>query len=113
MGSWLSVAFVGVVALFCVALRVKVRRRRSHRRNRNREPRRSRAKLSAFPKAGNAYSVIDVRKTFPNAYASWSPAEDKLLRELFGGGKNVRELAVTFNRRPGAIRSRLRKLGLR
>ena len=53
-----------------------------------------------------------VRETNPNAYLSWDKAQDEKLRELFVRGSSVVDLAKTFNRTSGAIKSRLVKLGL-
>ena len=53
-----------------------------------------------------------VRETNPNAYLSWDKAQDEKLRELFVRGSSVVDLAKTFNRTSGAIKSRLAKLGL-
>ncbi len=46
------------------------------------------------------------------AYEKWSPEEDGELVRKHGMGSNISELSVHFGRRPGAIRSRLKKLGL-
>lgn len=53
-----------------------------------------------------------IRKIYPNAYLSWDKAQDEKLRELFTKGSSVANLADTFSRTSGAIRSRLAKLGL-
>jgi hypothetical protein len=53
-----------------------------------------------------------IRETNPNAYVSWDQAQDEKLRELFVKGSSVVDLAKTFSRTSGAIRSRLAKLGL-
>jgi len=49
----------------------------------------------------------------PNAYENWSEEQEKFLSENFKSGMTVNELAKHLQRKPGAIRSRLRKLGLR
>lgn len=53
-----------------------------------------------------------VRWEFPKAYMPWTESEDEMLRELFASGQNTRQLSVVFKRKRGAIRSRLKKLGL-
>jgi nucleoside-triphosphatase THEP1 len=53
-----------------------------------------------------------IRETNPDAYASWDQAQDEKLRELSIKGSSVVDLAKTFNRTSGAIKSRLAKLGL-
>ncbi|MCK4340340.1 MAG: DUF3276 family protein [Phycisphaerae bacterium] len=57
-------------------------------------------------------TVAEIRKRYPNAYKAWSPEDDQALRAAFEKGRGIRELARDFGRNAGAIRSRLRKLGL-
>ena len=59
-----------------------------------------------------AYKVDDVRQTYPKAYERWAPDEDEQLKVKYQEGVSVSELATYFQRQPGAIRSRLAKLGL-
>lgn len=58
------------------------------------------------------YFVDEIRKKFKKAYMPWTEAEDNNLKDLFAKGKTVRKLAEIFERKRGAIRSRLRKIGL-
>lgn len=53
-----------------------------------------------------------VAKEYPQAYRRWTPAEEAQLREEIGTGKSIEEIAELHHRRPGAIRSRVQKLGL-
>ena len=53
-----------------------------------------------------------IREKFPNAYAKWTPQLDEDLREAFQANQNIHVLAEMFERKPGAIQSRLRKLAL-
>jgi hypothetical protein len=55
----------------------------------------------------------ELRLQYPKAYISWTAEEDELLRKRFGEGQTIRRLSEQFQRKPGAIRSRLRKLGLK
>ena len=64
------------------------------------------------PKGTGAYSVDAVRKNFAKAYMPWTGEEDVQLEKIFNKGKSVRELARIFNRKEGAIHSRLRKIGV-
>lgn len=64
------------------------------------------------PKDAGAYSVDDVRKNFAKAYMPWTVEEDDLLKKTFNKGKSVREMAKIFERKEGAIHSRLRKIGV-
>ena len=43
----------------------------------------------------------------------WSSEQDELLKEYFEKGLSVSEMANKFQRKSGAIRSRIKKLGLR
>jgi F-box protein 18 (helicase) len=52
------------------------------------------------------------RKNNPNAYKPWSIILDRELRGQFIGGRPMKELARHFGRDAGAIRARLKKLGL-
>lgn len=58
------------------------------------------------------YSIENIRKTHSRAYASWGESEDERLRQRFRQGVTINNLAVEFQRKPGGIRSRLKKLGL-
>lgn len=53
-----------------------------------------------------------IREQYPNAYRPWDEAQDEKLRELFTKNLSVSDLAKTFGRKSGAIRSRLVKLEL-
>ena len=58
------------------------------------------------------YSVYACQQEFPNAYLPWTEADDLELRRLLCNGATMEELSVHFQRKPGAIVSRLKKLGL-
>lgn len=58
------------------------------------------------------YSVYACRQDFPNAYTPWTENDDAELLSLWGEGATVEELAEHFQRKPGAIHSRIKKLGL-
>lgn len=62
--------------------------------------------------SGGWTSFEKIRETHPNAYRPWDIAQDEKLRELFSERISVSELAEIFGRNKGAIRSRLKKLGL-
>lgn len=63
-------------------------------------------------KSDKNYFVDEIRKNFAKAYMPWTESEDKKLRELFAKGKTTRELSEMFERKRGAIHSRLRKISL-
>lgn len=57
-----------------------------------------------------SYNVAFIRRRYPRACAKWSESEDAQLKQAHK--QAVRELAKLLQRRPGSIRSRLRKLDL-
>ena len=59
-----------------------------------------------------AYSIKHIRKTHPRAYAPWTKEEDERLRKRYRQGVTISNLAIEFQRQPGGIRSRIKKLGL-
>jgi len=59
-----------------------------------------------------AYDIEQIRREYPKAYAKWTEEEDARLRNEHFQGRTANELAKSFQRKPSAIRSRLRKLGL-
>jgi hypothetical protein len=63
------------------------------------------------PRASTTFA--EIRQSHPKAYLPWTQEEDGKLREAFGSCNDIDVLADTFGRKPGAIESRLRKLGLR
>ncbi len=63
-------------------------------------------------KNGIQTNLEKIREQHPNAYLPWDEAQDEKLRELFIKNLSVSDLAKTFGRKSGAIRSRLVKLEL-
>ncbi|MBE0415472.1 MAG: hypothetical protein IBX36_02900 [Dehalococcoidia bacterium] len=59
-----------------------------------------------------AYDVKEIREKYSKAYTKWTEDEDNSLRNEYLRGKTVEGLARDFQRKPGAIRSRLLRLGL-
>ena len=53
-----------------------------------------------------------MRETHGNAYAPWTEAEEKDLKRRHHEGETVDAIAASLGRKPGAIRSRLKKLAL-
>lgn len=58
------------------------------------------------------YSLEEVRKKHQKAYAKWTREEEELLIDNLAEGLNVKEIAEILGRQPGAISSRINKLGL-
>ena len=56
--------------------------------------------------------IEETRKTYPNAYRSWSQEEEDRLAELYRGGMGKDVLVKELGRQPGGIETRLRTLGL-
>ena len=61
---------------------------------------------------GKLDTLEKIRLQYPRAYEKWADDEDTRLQEGYNKGLSVPQLSETFRRQPGAIRSRLRKLGL-
>ena len=59
-----------------------------------------------------SHDVEEIRQTFPRAYQPWTADEEEKLRSQFLDGSSPDELAADLGRQPGAIRSRLTRLGL-
>ena len=58
------------------------------------------------------YSVYACRQEYPNAYNPWNEEDDSKLTALWCEGATIEEIASCFQRKPGAILSRIKKLGL-
>ncbi len=69
-------------------------------------------KVLEFLGINKAQSLDEIRRKYPKAYERWTSDEDMQLRARYQEGIGIDDLAAYFERRPGAIRSRLAKLGL-
>lgn len=58
------------------------------------------------------YSLYACKQEFPNAYNPWNEEDDSKLTNMFYQGATTKEIAEFFQRKPGAIISRIKKLGL-
>jgi F-box protein, helicase, 18 len=63
--------------------------------------------------SGKTFSVELVRTKNGEAVKPWTPEQDKKLTELFNNNSSDSEIIKQFGRNAGAIRARLRKLGLK
>jgi ATP-dependent DNA helicase PIF1 len=71
------------------------------------------AKDKASRSKENGGSPIEIiREKHPQAYRSWTADEEAELKKLFERGKQMKEISEKLGRKPGGIRSRLKKLGL-
>ena len=57
-------------------------------------------------------SLEGIRRQYPRAYENWTEEEDTRLKAEYSKGVSIQLLSRMFQRQPGAIRSRLRKLGI-
>lgn len=67
---------------------------------------------SAAPASPYGERLIQIRQQYPNAYTPWTPEDDATLTEMYRGEVTVKKIAGKLARQPGAIRSRLKHLGL-
>lgn len=58
------------------------------------------------------YSVFACQQEYPNAYTPWSEEDDLTLTQMWCEGATTKDLAAHFQRKPSAIRSRIKKLEL-
>ncbi|MDD3486828.1 MAG: PIF1 family DEAD/DEAH box helicase [Candidatus Moranbacteria bacterium] len=73
----------------------------------------SQKKRGSKGKSGMADFVSRAREKHPKAYMPWTEKEDEDLKYFFQKQKRPEnDLAIVFQRKPGAIRARLKKLGL-
>lgn len=70
-------------------------------------------KLTDLESDKKSYTLDDIREQHPQAYRPWSAEDDEKLEALFCEGKTVKELANIFQRKEGAITSRIKKLELK
>ncbi len=61
---------------------------------------------------GRMINVSKVREEFPRAFMPWKTDEEAQLIEQYRKGAKITDIARMHQRNPGAIRSRLIKLGL-
>lgn len=62
--------------------------------------------------AAKSYDVASLRQSHGKAYAPWTEDEERDLRSRHQAGESVGAIAAQLGRKPGAIRSRLKKLAL-
>ena len=51
------------------------------------------------------------KQQYGRAYQPWEPDEEEKMMAMYRAGQNVKEIAKTLQRQPGAIDSRIEKLG--
>jgi ATP-dependent DNA helicase PIF1 len=72
----------------------------------------SSSKIESSKKTDKTYSVDAIKEKHPKAYQSWGRDEEALLTDYFKSEKSIKEIAILLERKSGAIRSRLKKMGL-
>ncbi len=78
------------------------------------EAAKKRSNFSKYRGTGDkTYSVELVRTKHGEAYKPWTPEQDEKLTQLFNNNTSDSDIIKHFGRNAGAIRSRLRKLGLK
>ncbi len=75
-----------------------------------REPIEGKETEDAVP--AKSYTVEEVRKGHLNAYRPWSAEEERELIRRYQSGEKTKAIAEALGRKPGAISSRIAKLGL-
>ena len=58
------------------------------------------------------YSVYACQQEYPNAFLPWSEEEDATLEKMWDEGADAETIATHFKRKPSAITTRLKRLGL-
>ena len=56
--------------------------------------------------------LVEIKKEHPRAYEIWTDKEVSTLMELIRSGYGLNEIAAKLRRQPGAIRSRIEKIGM-
>ena len=57
--------------------------------------------------------ILEIRKKYRRAYEPWDDTEDNLLIQQYTEVKDIQILSDIFQRQPGAIESRLKKILLK
>lgn len=58
------------------------------------------------------YSVYACQQEYPNAFLPWSEEDDATLEKMWAEGADAETMATHFKRKPSAITTRLKRLGL-
>ena len=73
----------------------------------------ARSALEITEKRTSTYAerLKKIRQVYPRAYDKWTDEEEEALKSLVSTGQNTEEIAEALQRQPGAITSRINKLG--
>lgn len=58
------------------------------------------------------YSVYACQQEYPNAFLPWSEEDDATLEKMWAEGADAETIATHFKRKPSAITTRIKRLGL-
>lgn len=61
--------------------------------------------------SSSSVKLEKIRQQYPNAYAKWTKEEDDLLIKEYRNSQDIEQLATIFQRKPTAIKARLKKFG--
>lgn len=82
-----------------------------NKKRRTKNQKTSPVKKNLEPGAWDA-RLEEMRKVYPNAYRNWTSEEESRLVELYKQGIKMNVISKLLGRQPGAVKSRLVKLGL-
>jgi DNA-binding NarL/FixJ family response regulator len=68
--------------------------------------------LASSSDSNYQHRLAKIKQNHPNAYEPWTPEQEEILKSMYKGGSPVKDIASALKRQPGAIISRIRKLGL-
>jgi DNA-binding CsgD family transcriptional regulator len=68
--------------------------------------------IEVIASGGKIQNLTKLREEYPQAFKPWTRGEEEQLVELFHKGRSLAEIARFLQRKRGAIRTRLKKLGL-
>lgn len=68
--------------------------------------------ISLTASGGRVVNLTRMREEFPRAFEPWTRTEDRELAQQFHDKVSIAEMVRLHGRKPGAIRTRLKKLGL-
>ena len=71
------------------------------------------AGIETAPPSKPVSPMVEQRRLYANAYASWTEEEERKLTSLYNQGISIKEIAKCLNRNEGGIASRIKKLGLK
>lgn len=60
----------------------------------------------------NSNKIDEAKEEYPRAYEKWTAQEERWLKDYLEQGLEIKEIAALLERQPGAISSRIHKLGL-